>query len=138
MKLLTVTPCGLTPLITWRISPSLPEVSMPWSTTSTAQRALRREPGLVGAQQLHALFEQRPALLLVGDPVLVRGVEVARELHRPPGENAKRLDEVLQSLAPLLGQFAGHGPRASCRAVVQSRDVVATASSHVPAASIAR
>ncbi len=35
MKLLTWTPCGFTPLITWRMVPSLPAASIAWSTTST-------------------------------------------------------------------------------------------------------
>ena len=35
LKLSTLTPCGLTPLITWRIVPSLPAASSAWSTTTT-------------------------------------------------------------------------------------------------------
>src|ERR1035441_10101800 len=35
LKPCTVTPCGLTPLITWRMVPSLPPASSAWSTTSS-------------------------------------------------------------------------------------------------------
>ena len=35
----TSQPCGLIPSITCSMTPSLPEVSMPCSTTSTAQRS---------------------------------------------------------------------------------------------------
>ena len=81
MKLCTDTPCGFTPLMTWRIVPSLPAASSAWSTTSTPQRVLRGEPRLVLAQQLDALLEQRDALLLLLDPALERGIEVLRERH---------------------------------------------------------
>ena len=35
LKLLTWTPCGLTPLMTWRIVPSLPAASIAWRTMTT-------------------------------------------------------------------------------------------------------
>ena len=35
LKLCTATPCGFTPLITWRIVPSFPAVSNACNTTST-------------------------------------------------------------------------------------------------------
>ena len=36
LKLLTLTPWGLTPLITWRIVPSFPAASMAWMITRSA------------------------------------------------------------------------------------------------------
>ena len=39
LKLETLQPCGLKTFITFRMTPSLPEVSMPWSTTSNERLA---------------------------------------------------------------------------------------------------
>ena len=72
LKLCTATPCGLTPLITWRIVPSLPAASSAWSTTSTPQRVLSGQPRLVLGEQAHPLGEQPDPVLLLLDARLER------------------------------------------------------------------
>src|SRR3954451_21962647 len=102
---LTRTPCGLRPVITWRIVPSLPPASSAWSTTSTPCVACAASRAWYSASRATPCssratpsFLRTPALNLgsKSDASLTREPGLPRRGSRPPAILSGR-----RSLMPL-------------------------------------
>ena len=77
-----LTPCGLRPVITWRMVPSLPPASMPWSTTSSARRPSAYSRYWSTESRSRFFCERLGGGLLV-DSVRIAGIDPAQTESRP-------------------------------------------------------
>ena len=65
MKFVTVQPCGFSPVSTRRMVPSLPEASMPWSTSTTLRFASAQRPVVQLVEHRQQRFDPGATALLV-------------------------------------------------------------------------
>ena len=87
LKLLTWTPWGLTPLMTWRIVPSLPAASIAWRTMTTpyVSWAARRIWYSASSSAASARISFASALVASGGPDVSKSLGSRTRRRAPPG-----------------------------------------------------